>query len=127
MYNQSSFLVQLSRLHSIYIYQAPSICWASLAQTVKNPPAVQETRIWSLGQEDPREKEMATHSSVLAWRIPWTEEPGGLQRAWHNWAINTFIFKYVLNPGDKNICSFKHERLKQAKFDLLWHSSILKL
>ena len=46
---------------------------------VKNPPAVQETRVQSLGQEDPLEKEMATHSSILAWRIPWTEEPGRLQ------------------------------------------------
>ena len=54
--------------------------WASLgAQTVKNPPAVWETRIRSLGGEDPLEKGMATHSSILAWRIPWTEEPGGLQ------------------------------------------------
>ena len=43
---------------------------------VKNPPAVQETRIQSLGQEDPLEKGLATHSSMLAWRIPWTEEPG---------------------------------------------------
>ena len=40
---------------------------------------MRETRVWSLGQEDPLEKEMATHSSILAWRIPWTEEPGGLQ------------------------------------------------
>ena len=50
--------------------------------TVKNPPAVQEmqeTWVRSLGQEDPLEEEMATHSSILAWRIPWTEEPGGLQ------------------------------------------------
>ena len=46
---------------------------------VKNPPAMQETQVQSLGQEDPLEKEMATHSSFLAWRIPWTEEPGGLQ------------------------------------------------
>ena len=46
---------------------------------VKNLPAVQETWVQSLGQEDPLEKGMATHSSVLAWRIPWTEEPGGLQ------------------------------------------------
>ena len=47
--------------------------------TVKNLPAVQETRVRSLGQEDPVEKEMAAHSSILAWRTPWTEEPGGLQ------------------------------------------------
>ena len=46
---------------------------------VKNLPAMQETRVRSLDWEDPLEKEMATHSSVLAWRIPWTEEPGGLQ------------------------------------------------
>ena len=46
---------------------------------VKNPPAMQETRIQSLDQEDPLEKGMATHSSILAWRIPRTEEPGGLQ------------------------------------------------
>ena len=46
---------------------------------VKNPPAKQETWVWSLGWEDPMEKEMATHSSILAWEIPWTEEPGRLQ------------------------------------------------
>ena len=53
--------------------------WASLvAQTVKNLPAIQKTWVPSLGQEDPLEKEMATHSSILAWEIPWTEEPGEL-------------------------------------------------
>ena len=46
---------------------------------VKNLPAMQETQVQSLGGEDPLEKEMATHSSILVWRIPWTEEPGGLQ------------------------------------------------
>ena len=46
-----------------------------MAQTVKNSPAMQETQVLSLGQEDPWEKGMATHSSILAWRIPWTEEP----------------------------------------------------
>ena len=45
----------------------------------ENPPAMKEMRFWSMGQEDPLEKEMATHSSVLAWDIPWTEEPDGLQ------------------------------------------------
>ena len=45
-----------------------------VAQTVENPPAMQETQVWSWGQEDPVEKGMATHSSILAWRIPWTEE-----------------------------------------------------
>ena len=62
-----------------------SNCWAFdglsylVAQMVKNLPAMQETRVWSLSQEDPLEKEMTTHSSIVAWRIPWTEEPGGLQ------------------------------------------------
>ena len=46
---------------------------------VRNLPAMWETQVRSLGQEDPLEEEMATHSSVLAWRIPWTQEPGGLQ------------------------------------------------
>ena len=50
-----------------------------IAQSVKNLPAVQETQVRSLGWENPLEKEMATHSGILAWRIPWTEEPGGLQ------------------------------------------------
>ena len=49
-----------------------------VAQMVKNMPAIQETRVQSLSQEDPLEKEMAIHSSILAWRIPWTEESGGL-------------------------------------------------
>ena len=60
-----------------------------MAQLVKNLSAMQETWVQSLGQEDPLEKGMATHSSILAWRIPWTEEPGvllsmGLQRVGHN-------------------------------------------
>ena len=50
-----------------------------MAQTVKNPPAMQETWVQSLDWEDPLEEGMATHSSILAWRIPWTEEPGGPQ------------------------------------------------
>ena len=50
-----------------------------MAQTIKNLPAVQGTQAQSLGWEDPLEKGMATHTSILAWRIPWTEDPGGLQ------------------------------------------------
>ena len=58
-----------------------------MAQTVKNLPAMWETRVLSLGREDPLEKGMAMHSRILAWRIPWTEEPGrlwsmGSQRVW---------------------------------------------
>ena len=50
-----------------------------VAQMLKNLPAMQETQVLSLGREDPLEKGISTHSSVLAWKIPWTEEPGGLQ------------------------------------------------
>ena len=63
-----------------------------VAQMVKNPPAMQETQVWFLGQENPLEEGMATLFSVLAWRIPWTEEPGKpttsirLQKFGHNWA-----------------------------------------
>jgi len=59
--------------------QWDSLVASLVAQTVKNLPAMQEMPGWSLGREDPLEKEMATHSSFLAWRIPWTEEPGRLQ------------------------------------------------
>ena len=52
---------------------------ALMAQMIKNLPAMRETWVRSLGQEGPLEKGMATHSGILAWRIPWTEEPGGLQ------------------------------------------------
>ena len=68
-----------------------------VAQIVKNLPAMQQTWVWSLGQEDPLEKGMATHSSIFAWRIPWTEEPGGLQstgsqRVRHDRVTITFSF-----------------------------------
>ena len=77
--------------------------WASLvAQMLENLPAMQETQVRSLGQEDPLVKEMAVHSSILAWKIPWTEEPGvlqsiGLHRVRHHKLIyrilsNIFIF-----------------------------------
>ena len=69
-----------------------------VAQLVKNPPAMQETQVWSLGGEDLLEKGMATHSSILAWRIPWTEEPGwlqsvGSQRVGHDLATEQQIVK----------------------------------
>ena len=65
-----------------------------VAQTVKNPPAMQGTRVQPLGWEDPLEKGMAIQPSILAWRIPWTEEPGGLQsmgsqRVGHDRVTNT--------------------------------------
>ena len=79
-----------------------------MAQTVKNLPAMWETQVWPLAWEDPLEKEMATHSSILAWRVPWTEEPGGLQclglqNVRHDWEINTCRwFRFVLKS--ENLC-----------------------
>ena len=72
-----------------------------VAQMVENMPAMQETWVWSLGLEDSLEKEMATHSSILAWRIPWTEGPGGLQsmglqRVGHDWATNTYTCTFTV-------------------------------
>ena len=64
-----------------------------MAQMVKNPPTMQETRVQSLGWEDPLEKGMATHSSILAWRIPWTEKPDGLQSmGWQRVRHNLELF-----------------------------------
>ena len=73
-----------------------------LAHTVKSVSAMQEAWVWSLGQEDLLEKEMATHSSILAWKIPWTEKPGGpqsvgSQRVRQDRVINTSTIKYIGN------------------------------
>ena len=65
-----------------------------MAQLVKNSPAMQETWVQSLGREDPLEKGMATHSSILAWRIPWTEQPGGL-------GAMVQLFKLVLEKAEE--------------------------
>ena len=83
-----------------------------MAQQVKGMPALQETwetRVWSLSWEDPLEEEMATHSSILAWKIPWTEEPGGLQskvsqRVKHDWVTkHTHTQIYVI------VCLYIHK------------------
>ena len=63
-----------------YFRGQPNLFWGFPGGSmVKNPPAMQETQVQSLGQEDPLEKEKAIHFSILDWEIPWTEEPGGLQ------------------------------------------------
>ena len=72
-----------------------------VAQMVRSVPAVQETWVWSLGQEDPLEKEMATHCNILAWKIPWTEEPGRLQstgsrRVRRDWAQHSTRYRSSL-------------------------------
>ena len=91
----------------------PDGIWSSLssnmtspvAQTVKRLPTTRETWVWSLGWEDLPEKEMATHSSIRSWKIPWLEEPGrlqsmGVQRVGHNWATFT-----LFTPQEKAVSS----------------------
>ena len=95
----SALLLNLSQFFSGFLHSmTPPI---KEVQRVKNPPAMQETHVQSLAQEDPLEKGMATHSSILAWEIPWTEELGrlqsmGLQRVGHDWGTNTFT--YLCSP-----------------------------
>ena len=79
-----------------------------VAQTVKNLPVMQETWVQSLGWEDALEKGMVTHSSILAWRIPWSEEPGRLQSMWlqrvgHDWVANAFTFIFSLKTWILNL------------------------
>ena len=81
--------------HSFYYHPNGA---SLVAQTVQRLPTMQETRVWSLGWEDPPEKEIAAHSSILVWRIPWTEDPGGLQsmgsqRVRHDWATSLHLIE----------------------------------
>ena len=87
-----------------------------VAQIVKNLPAVQETRVQSLVRDDPVEKGMATHSSVLAWRTPWTVEPGGLQsmglqRVGHDWGTHIPFNKQGVRTSNKNEDHLKNQQL----------------
>ena len=103
-------------LWHIYTHCIVSMTWVSLAaQAVRNLPAMRETQVWSLGWENPLEKGMALHSSTPAWRIPWTEKPGGLQsmgsqRVRHDWATSISlhfiygIYIYICWPC-KQCCS----------------------
>ena len=98
-----SFFFHILASTSYYVFLNMTILVnrASLvAQMVKNLPAIQETRVQSLDQEDPVEREMATYSNILAWRILWTEEPGGLkctgwQRVRHDGVIDAFTIIIV--------------------------------
>ena len=74
----NAYCLQLLRL-GVICYTLIESKVSLMAQMVKNLPAMQKTQVGSLGREDPLEEEMATHSSILAWKIPWTEEPGRLQ------------------------------------------------
>ena len=101
-----------------------------------NLPAVQETWVRFLGQEDLLEKGMATHSSVLAWKIPWAEKPGGLQsmgsqRVRHDWATNTFIYMcvyiYTYVHTYIHIHTYTRSRCFKVKYGIKYASLPLKI
>ena len=114
--NQNTYDYKESQL---YITSPASL----VAQMVKRLPTMRETRVRSLGQEDPLEKEKATHSSIHAWKIPWTEEPGGLQsmgsqRVGHDWVTCVCVCVCVCVSHYQNIfkkqnfwCSVKYASL----------------
>ena len=82
-----------TRIYCICVHTLDTYLDSLVAQMVENQPAMQETWVRSLGQENPLEKEMATHSSILAWRIPWTEEPVGLHGVAKSWTqLSNFHF-----------------------------------
>ena len=116
--------------------------WAYLvAQTVTNPPAKWETWVWSLSWEDPLEEGMAVHSSILAWRIPWTEEPGrlqsmGLQRVGHNWATKHIIYlaAFGLSCGMESVLHHEGSVIEVYRLSSfgtwaqqLWHVGLVAL
>ena len=98
-----------------------------VAQTVKNLPAMQETWVWSLGWDGPLEKGKATHSSVLAWRISQTEEPGrlqcmGSQRVGHDWGLTQYITLFVTTSRGRSshCCHFIGEGLRTQRSLVTW-------
>ena len=116
-------------MQMLLLFMELTLCWASLmAQRLKRLPGMRETWVRSLGWEDPLEKEMATHSSTLAWRIPWREGPGrlqstGSQRVGHDWAtftLDLFTWRFRAN-------SLKHSLKKciHGIFYRFWEGSLL--
>ena len=107
-FSRKRFSPHYSMTLKIFLRRASSHSRASLvAQMVKSLPSLQETQVQSLGWEDPLEKEMATLSSILAWRTPWKEElgrlqPMGSQRVGHDWAINTLTVMRNPKPASSN-------------------------
>ena len=103
MWKKCLILNTLACKHWEYEYKNVAPLVFPVAQTVKKEPAMQETQVQSLGREYPLKKGMVIHSSILACRIPWTEEPGGVQstgsqRVGHNWAPNTTTTTTMLLP-----------------------------
>ena len=107
-FHLSSPLILTPKWNQFFFFPStkPTNCWASLiAQLLKNLPALWETWVRSLGREDPLEKGKASHSSILAWRIPWTVQSMGSQRVRHNWVTFTFTSSsdFSILVGSPNI------------------------
>ena len=116
-----------------------------MVQRIKHLPAMRETRVQSLGWEDPLEKEMATHSNILAWRIPWIGEPGrlqstGLQRVRHNWATSLYFTSHPLKrlprcySGKEPTCQCRRHRrhgfdswVRKTRWNRKWQSTLVFL
>ena len=102
-----------------------------VAQMVKNLPAMWETRVRSLGQEDLLDEEMATHSSILAWKIPWAEEPGGLQsvklpRVGHDSATSAAVLRFHEGVGSSSILLDTAAQIGfRGQFSWSWPTSCL--
>ena len=102
-----------------------------MAQMVKNLPGMRETGVWSLGWEDTLEKEMATHSSILVWRIPWMQDAGGLQsigsqRVRHNWVAFTFLRLWMISKprGDEPATLRINKRFIDLLYMGVFHSKV---
>ena len=105
---QSAMILEPKKIKSVIVSSVfPSSCHEAMgpdsliAQMVKSLPAMRETRVWFLGWEDPLEKKMAIHSSTLAWKIPWMEEPDrlqsmGSQRVGHDWVTSLSVYSCPL-------------------------------
>ena len=100
--------------------------WLSSEESTYNArhhPVMQETRVRSLGQKDPQEKEMATHCSILAWRIPWTEEPGGLQSLGSQESVTTWQLHH---HHHHQVCVYLWDQLKKNRH-LIWDETLKSL
>ena len=110
----------ITQLRASYHWRASLVAWR-----VKHPPTMRETQVQSLSREDPLEKEMATHSSTLAWKIPWTEEPGrlqsmGSQRVRHDWVTSLSLSLKEITMINNIIANiFKVRSVSQAQFLVL--------
>ena len=116
------FSLLLIHVHTLQFYSLRAWRASLVAQTVKNLSVMQETQVRSLSWEDPLEEGMVTHSSILAWRIPWTEEPGrlqstGSQKFRHDWETDTFTLLdfttvWVLESESQDLCRVRKKQVQ---------------